>query len=130
MSDTEPIVPLRPRRSGAVAEHYQARQSDAAPQVTFDRSELNIILDIYGLKVAEGEWRDYAMDFGRDAAVFSVFRRTSEVPLYRIVKQPKLARKQGMYSVVAPGSVVLRRGHDLKQVLRVFRKQPKLVAVL
>lgn len=130
MSETDPIVSLRPRRSGAVAEQYQTRQSDAAQQVTFDRRELHTILDVYGLKVAAGEWRDYAMDFGRDAAEFSVFRRTSEVPLYRIVKQPKLARKQGMYCVVAPGSIVLRRGHDLKQVLRVFHKQPKLVAVL
>ncbi len=130
MSDTEPIVPLRRRQSGAAAEHYKARHGDAAQQVTFDRRELNTILDVYGLKVAQGEWRDYAMNFGRDTAEFSVFRRTSEVPLYRIVKQPKLTRKQGMYSVVAPGSVVLRRGHDLKQVLRVLHRQPKLVPVL
>jgi hypothetical protein len=81
------------------------------------------------MKVAEGEWRDYAMEFGRDAAVFSVFRRSSEVPLYRIVKDPSLARRQGAYSVVAQGGLILKRGHDLAQVLRVLVKPPKLTTV-
>jgi Protein of unknown function (DUF2794) len=98
-------------------------------QVSFDRTELNIILGVYGIKVAAGEWRDYAMDFSRDMAIFSVFRRTSEVPLYRIVKDPKLARKQGLYSVVAQGGLILKRGQDLAQVLRVLVKRPKLVSV-
>ena len=100
-----------------------------ARQVAFDRAELNAILGLYGTKVATGEWRDYALDFGREAAVFSVFRRASEVPLYRIVKDPRLARKQGLYSVIAQGGLILKRGHDLVQVLRVFVKRPKLVSV-
>ena len=85
--------------------------------ISFDRKELNLILGVYGSKVAEGEWRDYALDFSRDSAIFSVFRRTSEMPLYRIVKDPKLARKQGAYAVLAQGGMILRRGHDLAQVL-------------
>ena len=98
-------------------------------QVAFDRKELNVILGVYGTKVAEGEWRDYALDFGRDKAVFSIFRRTSEMPLYRIVKDPSLARKQGIYSVIAQGGLILKRGHDLAQVLRVLLKPPKLTTV-
>ena len=88
-------------------------------QVTcFDRRELDQILRVYGRKVAEGEWRDYAIDQRRDEAVFSIFRRTSETPLYRIVKQPKLARKQGAYAVMAGTGFILKRGHDLANVLR------------
>lgn len=98
-------------------------------QVAFDRRELNTILGLYGTKVADGEWRDYAMDFGRDKAVFSVFRRSSEVPLYRIVKDPALACKQGVYAVIAQGGLILKRGHDLAQVLKVLVKPPKLTSV-
>lgn len=98
-------------------------------QVAFDRRELNTILGLYGTKVADGEWRDYAMDFGRDKAVFSVFRRSSEVPLYRIVKDPALARKQGAYAVIAQGGLILKRGHDLGQVLKVLIRPPKLTSV-
>jgi hypothetical protein len=99
----------------------------AAPKtVAFDRHELSQILNLYGRHVASGEWRDYAMDFGRDAASFLVFRRASEQPLYRIIKNPSLARKQGQYSVVAHGGLVLKRGADLEQVLRVLLKTPKL----
>jgi len=87
-------------------------------QVTFSRRELNRILDLYGRKVAAGEWRDYAIDFLRDRAVFSVFRRTSEVPLYRIEKNPKLARRQGTYSVISATGLIVRRGHELDRVLR------------
>jgi hypothetical protein len=87
---------------------------------------LNLILNLYGMHVAEGDWRDYAMDFGREAATFSIFRRTSEVPLYRIVKNPALARKQGLYAVIAQGGLILKRGHDLAQVLRVLIKKPRL----
>ena len=89
----------------------------AAPRVTFDRRELNRILGLYGRKVAAGEWRDYAIDFLRDRAVFSVFRRASEVPIYRIEKDPRLARKQGMYSVISATGLILRRGHELDRVL-------------
>jgi len=98
-------------------------------RVAFDRKELQTILGLYGNKVAEGEWRDYAMDMGREKAVFSVFRRSSEVPLYRIVKDPSLARKQGMYSVIAQGGLILKRGQDLAAVLRVLAKTPKLSTI-
>jgi hypothetical protein len=87
-------------------------------QVTFSRRELNRILDLYGRKVAAGEWRDYAIDFLRDRAVFSVFRRASEVPLYRIEKNPRLARRQGTYSVISATGLIVRRGHELDRVLR------------
>src|SRR5262245_41376014 len=89
-----------------------------ASQVTFSRRELNRILDLYGRKVAAGEWRDYAIEFLKDRAVFSVFRRTSEVPLYRIEKNPKLARRQGAYSVISATGLIVRRGHQLDRVLR------------
>ncbi len=130
MSDTEPIVPLWPWRSGAVAEGAFARQVDSVSQISFDRLELNHILSVYGSKVAQGEWRDYTLNFGLERAEFCVYRRTSEVPLYRIVKQPKLARKQGKYAVIAQGGAILRRGQDLAQVLNVFRRKPKLVSIV
>jgi hypothetical protein len=95
--------------------------------VAFDRRELSEILNVYGRMVAAGEWRDYAIDMLKDQAVFSIFRRTSEMPLYRIEKNPKLARRQGAFSVVAAGGLVMKRGHDLAAVLRVFDRQLKLV---
>ncbi|MFL5260588.1 MAG: DUF2794 domain-containing protein [Hyphomicrobiales bacterium] len=95
--------------------------------VSFDRNELRLILDLYGHKVAAGEWRDYALDCGRDVATFSVFRRTAEMPLYRIVKDPRLALRQGAYAVIAQGGTILRRGQDLAQVLRALVKKPRLV---
>jgi Protein of unknown function (DUF2794) len=95
--------------------------SGAAPeQVVFDRRELSAILGVYGRMVAAGEWRDYAMSFLRDMAVFSVFRRAAEYPLYRIEKHPRLRQKQGMYAVVGMDGQILKRGHDLAAVLRVF----------
>ena len=100
-----------------------------AHRVTFDRSELNRLLGLYGRKVAAGEWRDYAIDFLKDRAVFSVFRRASEVPIYRIEKNPKLARRQGAYTVVSVTGLILNRGHELDRVLRVLDKGPSLVAV-
>lgn len=102
------------------------RFPDAPKSISFDRQELSQILNLYGRHVASGEWRDYAMDFGKDAATFMVFRKASEQPLYRIVKTPDLARKQGQYAVVAHGGLVLKRGQDLAQVLRVLLKTPKL----
>lgn len=95
--------------------------------VTFHRRELDVILRLYGRMVAAGEWRDYAIDHLREKAVFSAFRRTSEVPLYRIEKTPRNARKQGAFSVVSAGGVILKRGHDLGTVLKVLEKKPKLV---
>ena len=97
--------------------------------VTFNRRELDRILGLYGRMVAAGEWRDYAIDFLKDRAVFSVFRRASEVPIYRIEKNPRLARKQGAYSVVSATGLIMRRGHELDRVLRVLDKGPSLVAV-
>jgi hypothetical protein len=102
----------------------------AAPPrcVTFDRRELDRIFGLYGRMVAAGEWRDYAIDFLRDRAVFSVFRRAAEVPLYRIEKNPKLARRQGAYSVITATGLIMRRGHELDRVLRVLdEKLIKLV---
>jgi len=93
------------------------------PLVTFDRLELNRILTLYGRMVSAGEWRDYALDFLDEVAVFSIFRRSSEMPLFRIEKQPRLRNRQGQYSVVAAGGVILKRGHELAQVLRIFDKK-------
>jgi len=106
-----------------------ARRSQAAipAQVTFNRQEIAKILEVYGRRVAEGEWRDYAIDHLSESAVFSIFRRTSETPLYRIVKQPKLARRQGAYSLLAATGAVLKRGHDLANVLRVIDRPVRLV---
>ncbi len=89
-----------------------------ASRVTFSRRELNRILGLYGRKVASGEWRDYAIDFGKDRAVFSVFRRTCEVPLYRIEKNPRLARRQGVYRVISATGLIVKGGHELDRVLR------------
>ena len=106
-------------------------QSSTAPanQVTFDRRELNRILGLYGRMVAAGEWRDYAIDFLKDRAVFSVFRRSSEVPIYRIEKNLRNARRQGAYSIVSATGLIVRRGHELDRVLRVLDKNVSLVAV-
>jgi hypothetical protein len=101
----------------------------AAPRrVSFDRLELQTILNVYGRKVGEGEWRDYALDFLADKAVFSIYRRSSEVPLYRVEKEPRLARKQGVYSVVVASGLILKRGNDLGLVLRVIDKPLRVVA--
>ena len=99
----------------------------SAPAVTFTRIELNRILNLYGRMVADGEWRDYAIDFLRDRAVFSVFRRASEVPIYRIEKDPRLARKQGIYSVISASGLILRRGHELDRVLLVIDRKLAVV---
>ena len=89
-------------------------------RVFFDRPELNRILNLYGRMVALGEWRDYAIDGFTDIAVFSIFRRASEVPLYRIEKRPALARRQGQWAVINQTGHILKRGHELEQVLKVF----------
>ncbi|AKR57345.1 hypothetical protein XM25_16470 [Devosia sp. H5989] len=91
-----------------------------APYVAFDRTELSLILAVYGRKVAKGEWRDYAMDFLRERAVFSAFARNSERPLYSIEKQPKLRNRQGQYLVINQQGRILKRGHDLRLVLNVL----------
>lgn len=91
--------------------------------VAFHRTELNVILALYGRMVAAGEWRDYGISSLREMAVFSIFRRTAENPLYRVEKRPKLRGKQGQYSVVGMDGQVLKRGHDLKTVLRVLERK-------
>ncbi|QPH55964.1 DUF2794 domain-containing protein [Pontivivens ytuae] len=91
--------------------------------VHFHRTELAVILSLYGRMVAAGEWRDYGISALRDVAVFSIFRRTAEHPIYRIEKRPKLARAQGMYSVIGMDGHILKRGHDLKTVLRVLERK-------
>lgn len=91
--------------------------------MSFDRRELQTILSVYGRMVAAGEWRDYGISSLRDSAIFSVFRRTAENPLYRIEKHPKLRNRQGMYAVVGMDGQILKRGADLKSVLRVLEKK-------
>lgn len=114
--DSSIVVPL----------HEARRERDELP-VTFHRRELDLILRVYGRMVAAGEWRDYAIDHMKDRAVFSVYRRTSEVPLYQIHKAPALARRQGAFSVVAASGMILKRGHELARVLAVFDEKPRLV---
>jgi len=126
MSERDDIEPSRGEANViafAASDRYQA----FSPPIGFNRQELNAILKVYGRKVSDGEWRDYAIDQMKDKAVFSVFRRSSEVPLYRIEKQPRLVRRQGAYSVVAGTGLILKRGHDLANVLRIFDRQMKLV---
>ncbi|KHQ53081.1 DUF2794 domain-containing protein [Mameliella alba] len=98
-------------------------QGSAHEVVAFQRPELNVILSLYGRMVAAGEWRDYGISSLREVAVFSVFRRTAEHPLYRIEKRPKLRNKQGEYAVYGMEGQVLKRGHDLKTVLRVLERK-------
>jgi len=101
----------------------------AAAQIGFDRIELSRILDLYGRMVAAGHWRDYAIDLGRDAAVFSAFRRTAERPEIRIEKRPALRQRQGMWALVNEAGAILKRGHDLGPVLApIERRLMKLVA--
>jgi len=129
LSDEQDSPPPRGSAPALAALAGDQRTGAGHPEATrtaFDRRELDAILRLYGRKVAEGEWRDYAIDFLRDEAVFSIFRRTSEMPLYRIVKDPRLARRQGAYSVLAPGGMILKRGPDLERVLAVFEKKRDL----
>jgi hypothetical protein len=102
-------------------------QNNLNPVVSFHRYELREIMGLYGRKVAAGEWRDYAMDFTPHKAIFSIYRRTSEVPLFRIEKDPKLTRKQGTYCVITPTGLILKRGDELERVLKVFEKPLKLI---
>lgn len=126
MSEGDVSEPLL--RGGSIQGSAHIVPFPAAPkQVAFDRAELKTILNLYGRMVASGEWRDYAIDFTPDKAVFSIYRRTSEMPLYRIEKDPKLAKKQGAYSVIVSTGLILKRGHELDRVLRVLDK-PKVVS--
>jgi hypothetical protein len=127
LSETEPIQ-FGPRVRAGFAGGIAAAPTSSPSIIGFNRQELRQILDLYGRRVAAGEWRDYAIDFGRDKAVFSVFRRASEVPLYRIEKCPKLARRQGAYSVIAATGLILKRGNELERVLGVLEKGLRLAA--
>ena len=97
--------------------------------VVFTRQELSQLMGLYGRRVAEGEWRDYAMGFGREEARFDIHRRASEQPLYSVVKNPELTTKGGLFQVVAQGGLILKRGNDLAQVLRVLDKKPRFESV-
>src|ERR1700677_1963372 len=119
--ETEPSQSLGGERAGG------APPGSAAARVTFDRRELDRIFGLYGRKVAQGEWRDYAIDFLKDRAVFSVVRRASEVPIYRIEKNPRLARRQGVYSVISATGLIVRRGPELDGVLRAIDRSLSLV---
>jgi hypothetical protein len=124
MAEGETAEPLR----GGMAYRGVAFTATPPNPGSFKRQELRRILDLYGRMVAEGEWRDYAIDFTRDKAVFSVYRRTSEMPLYRIEKDPRLARRQGAYAVIAASGLILKRGHDLDRVLHAIDKPLRVVA--
>ncbi len=102
--------------------NMQAPSNDLVPteQVMFDRIELGMILTVYGRMVAAGEWRDYGISTLRDCAIFSVFRRAAEHPIYRVEKHPRLRNRQGMYAVVGMDGRILKRGHDLRAVLQVL----------
>ena len=114
---------------GANAESATNRTPETRDtRIRFDRLELKRILNTYGRMVMAGEWRDYAIDFLKDRAVFSVFRRTSEVPIYRIEKNPKLGRRQGAYSVISATGLIVRRGHELDRVLRAIDRSLSVVA--
>jgi hypothetical protein len=97
------------------------------PYTSFSRYELDAIFSLYGAKVAEGEWRDYSIDFLKDRAVFSIFRRSTEQALYRIEKNPKLTKRQGAYSVIAATGLILKRGPDLSKVLGVLDRKLRIV---
>lgn len=121
MSDSETADPKQ--ASAQVVPVAFDRAKTPPRPVSFERRELQMILNLYGRRVAEGEWRDYAIDFNPIKAVFAVFRRSSETPLYTIEKNPSLARRQGAYSVVAANGHILKRGHELERVLAVLDKR-------
>lgn len=117
----------RPQDTAVVVDLSDYRQNRDPAPVTFHRRELDAILRIYGRMVGEGEWKDYAIDHLKDRAVFSVFKRSGEAPLFRIEKNPKLAARQGAFSVMNVHGIIMKRGHELPQVLKVFDKVLKLI---
>ena len=112
--------PISLHRAAAALMNRGPLQGGQMPVVSFERLELSRILAVYGRMVAAGEWRDYALDFLADTAVFSIFRHSSEMALYRIEKRPRARHRQGQYAVIAAGGLVMKRGHDLIHVLKVF----------
>ncbi|MDZ7602444.1 MAG: DUF2794 domain-containing protein [Hoeflea sp.] len=128
MADGADYAANRAAGAGSTAVDLAELRRRTTPEpVTFQRRELDLILQVYSRMVAEGHWRDYAIDHLRDRAVFSAFRRSSEVPLYRIEKDPSRARKQGAFAIISGTGLVLKRGHELDIVLRYFDKAPRLV---
>jgi len=126
MSTSQHLTVVAPA-SGKSAEGG-AKPPKQPKTVFWDRRELDAILNVYGRRVAAGDWRDYAMSGLKDCAVFSVYRRASEMPLYRIEKRPKLRNRQGAYAVIAASGMILKRGHELKQVLKVL--EPKQLSLV
>jgi hypothetical protein len=127
VSETADPIRFRLLRAGTQKEPDAHGSREVGRRTSFDRHELNAILDLYGRKVASGVWRDYAIDLLRDKAVFSVYRKASEYALYRIEKDVRLARKQGAYSIIAAGGLIMKRGHDLHRVLSVLEDKLDLV---
>jgi hypothetical protein len=127
LSETTDPIRFRPRPAGNLVTPDAQSRWEPGRRTTFNRYELTAILDLYGRKVASGVWRDYTIDLLRDKAVFSVYRKASEYALYRIEKDVRLARKQGAYSVIAAGGLIMKRGHDLRPVLSVLEDRLDLV---
>ena len=113
------LASLRP----ATTTGHSNQQPKPPQQICFHRMELTNILNVYGRMVAAGEWRDYAIDTLKDRAVFSIFRRSSEMPIYRIEKNPKLARRQGAYSLISQQGQILKRGHELDSILKLLNQK-------
>lgn len=99
------------------------REHPVPQQTHFDRRELGLIMGLYGRMVAAGEWRDYGISALREVAVFSIFRRAAEMPLYRIEKRPRLRVRRQTYAVIGQDGQVLKRGDDLRTVLRVLERK-------
>lgn len=127
MSEGQSVENRSRERDGQATPQVIPFPGSSTPQVAFQRDELRTIFNLYGRRIAEGEWRDYALDFRRDKAVFSIYRRASEMPLYRIEKDPKLANRQGAYAVIAASGLVMKRGNDLARVIGVLEKPLRAV---
>jgi hypothetical protein len=126
MTDHNEQTEAADRRGRIVVDLSEYRDTRDLMPVAFHRLELNQILRVYGRMVGEGEWRDYALDHLKDRAVFSVFKRSGDLPAYQIEKNPKLAQKQGAFSIVNTQGRILKRGHDIAQVMKFFDKVQKL----
>ena len=126
MTDHNKHSGLAERRGRIVIDLSEYRDARDPMPVAFHRLELNQILRVYGRMVAESEWRDYAIDHLKEKAVFSVFKRSGDLPVYQIEKNPKLAQKQGAFAIVNTQGRILKRGHDLAQVMKFFDKVQKL----
>lgn len=120
-------VNVLPRKTIVLSTNAHLHKSSPDPLVSFQRKELNLILSCYGAMVSKGEWRDYAIDMGVSSAQFAIFRHSSEQPLFRIEKIPELSKKQGMYRLIGTDGRIIKRGHDLKNLLKFFDKKLELV---